>query len=76
MENKLKKLPKSCTKSELVQMYAPKPARRVLKQINTIIADFRKGECETSKIIKTTYVEHKELMEFVETYGLPENYEL
>lgn len=74
MDGKIKKMPKSCTKSELVQMYAPKPARRILKQINEIIKEFRKGQSDN--VIKTTYVEHHELMEFIETYGLPENYEL
>lgn len=75
------KLPYSATKKQLVKMCYPMPEQTVLDRINIIIIDNRKNrpECQgkNSKQIKSTKtVEHSELKEYFETFGLPPGLEI
>ena len=73
-KNNKKPLPYSATKSELIQMYCDQFSEaKIRKQINEIL-----NERNISK--DTKIIPHLELIEFVETYGLPkgnhyENYD-
>lgn len=71
-----KPLPYSCTKQQLVEMYLDQmPEATIRKSINVIIQASRCNLPVGFK--KTTHkVWHKELMEFVETYGVPRGYEI
>jgi hypothetical protein len=75
-----KKLPYSITKVQLVRMCHPVPELKVRSRINTIIYDNRKTfpeykDSSQKEIIKTLYVEHTEIIEYFQTYGLPPGFE-
>lgn len=72
---KLKKMPYSCTKGELYEMYRLDMTERAMRNgINAIIKENR----GLPKFHKTCMqqVFNKELQEFIAVYGLPRNYEL
>ena len=70
-----KKFPHSCDKTKLYEMYALDMTRRQIRNgINAIIKENR-GLEKFCKVMPRQ-IWHKELVEFVETYGLPRNYEL
>jgi len=82
MENtKNKKVPYSLMKSELYRMCYPVPENTVKNRINLIIFENRSNNYPEWKnkpkesIIKTQYVEKNELIEYFETYGLPDGLE-
>ena len=68
-------LPFSCTKADLLRMYGTQmPDSFIRNQINTIIQEKRKLPIGT--VPKASKILHIELIEFVETYGLPKGYYL
>lgn len=72
---KLKKMPHSCTKSELFEMYRLDMTDREMRNgINTIIRENR--GLPKFHPTKKQQVFPKELQEFIAVYGLPRNYEL
>ncbi len=74
-QSTLKKLPYSVTKSQLVAMYKDNIAlHRIRTGINDIIRKNRKLDPDNT--VQYKFVEHTELMLFIEEYGLPEGFEL
>ncbi|WP_445718221.1 hypothetical protein [Flavobacterium sp.] len=70
-----KKMPHSCTKSQLYDMYCLDMSRRQIRNgINTIIKENR--GLPKFHNVRLIQIAPKELKEFIETYGLPRNYEL
>ncbi|CAM3968070.1 hypothetical protein FLCU109888_11480 [Flavobacterium cucumis] len=70
-----KKFPYSCDKKKLFEMYAlDMTSRQIRNGINAIIKENR-GLPKFGKVMPRQ-IWHKELIEFMETYGLPRNYEL
>lgn len=70
-----KKMPNSCTKKELYDMYRLDMSERQMRNgINAIIKENR-GLPKMHPVC-IQQVAPKELKEFIETYGLPKNYEL
>lgn len=69
-----KKMPFSTNKKDLTEMYlcSGLSEREIRKGINEIIADSRKLSLDSAKFTKS--VRNNELMQFVETYGLPKGY--
>ncbi|HLF51880.1 hypothetical protein [Flavobacterium sp.] len=80
LPNPTKKLPYSITKAQLVKMCYPVPERAVRNRINIIIYDNRKDkgfykDLSIKEVIRTHVVEHHEIKEYFETYGLPPGFE-
>ena len=70
-----KKFPHSCTKKELFNMYRLDMSERQMRNgINAIIKENR-GLPKFHQVC-IQQIAPKELKEFIETYGLPRNYEL
>lgn len=75
------KVPYSITKQQLYKMCYPAPENKVKRRINEIIFDNRSKNYPDCKgktrieIIRTVYVDKKELKEYFETYGLPDGLE-
>lgn len=68
-----KKVPYSCSKSKLYEMYALDiTTRQARNGINEIIRENR-GLKRFDPVPRLIW--NQELMEFIETYGLPRNYE-
>jgi hypothetical protein len=72
----IKTLPHSTNKAKLMQLYLASgmTERQIRTGINLIIADSRKMPNDKAVCVKNLW--HKELMEFVNTYGLPKGYKL
>lgn len=69
-----KKMPHSCTKKRLFEMYALDMSVKFMrKAINAIIRENR-GFPKNS-VVYVMQLSPKELQEFIDTYGLPRNYE-
>jgi hypothetical protein len=69
------KMPNSCTKKQLYNMYRLDMSERQMRNgINAIIKENR-GLPKFHQVC-IQQIAPKELKEFVETYGLPKNYEL
>jgi hypothetical protein len=70
-----KKMPYSCTKKKLYEIYCQDlTVRQIRNGINTIIKSNRNlPKFHTTKVKQ---IFNKELVEFIEVYGLPRNYEL
>lgn len=68
-------MPHSCTKSQLFEMYILDiPVARCRVAINEIIKEmsgYSKGS-----VIHIKRISPKQLKEFIDTYGLPRNYEI
>lgn len=74
-EQQLEKLPHTVRKSQLMYLYRNDLTEKQIREgINTIIADNRKIPAD--KPVYVQLIWRKELIEFVETYGLPEGYKL
>ena len=70
----MKKMPHSCTKGQLYDMYCLDMSRRYIRNaINTIIKENR--GLDKFHQVKLWHVAPKELQEFIDTYGLPRGYE-
>lgn len=70
-----KKMPNSCSKKELYNMYRLDMSERQMRNgINAIIKENR-GLPKLHPVC-IQQIAPKELKEFIETYGLPRNYEL
>lgn len=70
-------LPYATTKSQLVAMYQASglPKKLILEAIQDIMIENRKDNKRLSVSSKTAKcVMHKELLQFVEEYGLPEGF--
>lgn len=69
-----KQMPHSCTKSQLYDMYCLDMSRRQIRNgINAIIKENR-GLDKFHKVC-IQQIAPKELHEFIDTYGLPRNYQ-
>lgn len=70
-----KKFPHSCTKKELYAMYILDiPEYRARIYINEIIKEMT--GYTNGPVMHIRHITPKQLKEFVDTYGLPRNYEL
>lgn len=71
----MKKMPHSCTKARLYELYCLDMSRRQIRNgINSIIKENR--GLPKFHPVKLHQIAPKELKDFIDTYGLPRNYEL
>ena len=71
-----KPLPYSCTKQQLVEMYLDQMPEATIRQSINVIIEASRSHLPTGYKKTTHKVWHKELMEFVDTYGAPKGYEI
>lgn len=80
MEIQSKKIPYSITKIQLVTLCYPYPESTIRNRINAIIYDNRKNLPENAgktilEVIRGHFIEKSELIEYFQTYGLPDGYQ-